>query len=85
MCVQSLSCVRLFETLWTVARWAPLSMGFPRQECWSGLLFPPAGGLPDLGIEPESPASPVLAGGFFTTESPGKSQELPRPLYQDKF
>ena len=84
MRVQLLSCVRLFETLWTVARWAPLSVGFPRQECWSGLPFSPAGGLPDLGIEPESPASPVLAGGFFTTEPPGKPQELPRPLYQDK-
>ena len=44
-------------------------MGFPRQECWSGLSFPPPGDLPDPGIEPMSPA---LAGGFFTTEPPGK-------------
>ena len=44
-------------------------MGFPRQEYWSGLLFPSPGDLPDPGIEP---ATPVLAGGFFTTEPPGK-------------
>ena len=53
----------------TVAHQAPLSMGFPRQEHWSGLLFPSPGGLPDPRIEPTSPA---LAGGFFTTEAPGK-------------
>ena len=44
-------------------------MGFPRQEYWSGLPFPPPGDLSDPGIEP---ASPTLAGGFFTTEPPGK-------------
>ena len=42
-------------------------MGFFRQECWNGLPFPPAGDLPDPGIEPASLASTVLAGGFFTT------------------
>ena len=42
-------------TSWTVARQVPLSMGFPRQEYWSGLPFPPPGDLPDPGIEPESP------------------------------
>ena len=47
----------------------PLSMGFPRQEYWSGLPFPSPGDLPDPGIDPVSPA---LAGGFFTTEPPGK-------------
>ena len=46
---------------------APLSMGFPRQEYWSGLPFPSPGDLPDPGIEPESLVSPALAGGFFTT------------------
>ena len=66
-----LSRVRLFATPWTVARQAPQSMRFPRQEYWSGLPFPPPD-LPDPGIEPVSPASPALAGGFFTTESPGK-------------
>ena len=50
---------------WTVAHQAPLSLGFPRQEDWSGLPCPPPGDLPDPGIEPESPA---LAGGFFTAE-----------------
>ena len=58
---------------WTVARQAPLSMGFPRQEYWSGLPFLSSGNLPDPGIEPMSPASPALAGRFFTTEPPGKS------------
>ena len=52
MCV-CVSCVRLFETSWTVAHQAPLSVGFPRQEYWSGLLFLSPGNLPDLGIEPQ--------------------------------
>ena len=50
----------------TVACQAPLSMGFSRQENWSGLPFPPPGDLPDLGIEPVSLTSPALADGFFT-------------------
>ena len=49
---KSLSHVRLFVTLWTVTRQAPLSMGVSRQECWSGLPFPPPGDLPHPGIEP---------------------------------
>ena len=48
-----------------------MSMGFPRQEYWSGLPFPSLGDLPDPGIK-LSLMSPVLAGGFFTTEPPGK-------------
>ena len=67
MYAQSLSCVRLFVTPWTVAHQAPLSMVFPRQEYWSGLPFSPPGDLPDPGIEPVSLMSPALAGGFFTT------------------
>ena len=47
-------------------------MGSHRQEYWSGLPLPPSGDLPDPGIEPKSPASPAVAGGFFTTEPPGK-------------
>ena len=47
-------------------------MGFPRQEYWSGLPFPPPGDLPDPGIKPMSLASPSLAGGFFTTTPSGK-------------
>ena len=56
-------------TPWTIACQAPLSMGFSRQEYWSGLPFPSPGDLLDAGIKPTSPA---LAGGFFTTEPPGK-------------
>ena len=59
-------------TPWTVALRAPLVMGFPRQEHRSGLPFPSPGDLPDPGIESESPVSPALAGGFFTTEPPRK-------------
>ena len=62
-----LSCLRLSVTPRTVARQVPLSMGFPRQEYWSGLPFPSSGDLLDPGIEPMSPASPTLAGRFFTT------------------
>ena len=61
-----------FVTPWTVTHQAPLSMGFPRQEYWSGLPFTSPGDLPDPGIKPESLTSPALAGGFFTTEAPGK-------------
>ena len=64
---QSLSLVWLFVTPWTVPHQAPLFMGFSREEYWSGLLFPLPGDLPDPGIEP---SSPVLVGGFFTTEPP---------------
>ena len=63
VCAQLLSPVRLFVTPWTVAHQAPLSMGFPRQEYWSGLLFPPPGNLSDSTIKPMSPA---LAGRLFT-------------------
>ena len=55
---------------WTAAHQASLCMGFPRQEYWSGLPFPLPGDLPYPGIEPASPESPALAGGFFITEPP---------------
>ena len=61
--------VRLCATPLTVARQAPLSMGFSRQEYWSGLLCLPSGDLPDSGIELVSLRSPALAGGFFTTST----------------
>ena len=69
---QLLSCVRLLVTPWAVAHQVPLSMGFSRQEYWSGLPFPPPGCLPNLGIELTSFVSPALADEFFTTEPPGK-------------
>jgi len=54
--VKSLSRVRLFATPWTIAYQASPSMGFSRQEYWSGLPFPSPGDLPDPGIKPRSPA-----------------------------
>ena len=66
-----LSCVQLFATPRTVAHQAALFMGFPRQGYWRGLLFPSPGDLPSPGIKP---ASPALAGGFFTAEPPRKPQ-----------
>ena len=60
-------------TPWTVALQTPLSMGFPRQEYWSQLLFPSPGDLSNPGIEPVSLVPPSLAGGFSTTELPGKT------------
>ena len=70
--VKSLSRVRLFATPQTVAYQAPLSMGFSKQECWSGLPFPSLGDLPNPGIRPRSPA---LQTDALPSEPPGK------PLY----
>ena len=67
MRAQWLSHVYLFATPQTIVRQAPLSMGFSRQEYWSGLPLPSPGDLPDPGNEPVSPA---LAGEFFTNEPP---------------
>ena len=59
-----------FETPWAcVAYQAPLSGGFPRQEQWSGLLFPSPGDLPNPGLKPITPA---LASGLFPSETPGE-------------
>ena len=71
MHAQSLSCVQLFATPWTVAHQAPLFMGFSRQEYWSGLSFPSPWDLPNPEIEL---ASHAWGGRFFTTVSPGKSK-----------
>ena len=57
---------------WTVAHQAPMSMGFSKQEYWSGLPFPPPGDLPDPGIKP---AVPALQADSLLLESPGKSPE----------
>ena len=71
MKVKSLSPVQLFATPWTVAYQSPPSMGFSRQEYWSGVPFPSPGDLPDPGIEPRSPAFQADA---LTSEPPGKPQ-----------
>ena len=68
--------VQLFAILWTVAHQAPLSMGFSRQEYWSGLSYPPPGDLPNPGIKPASLMSPALAGGFFTTRATWEAPQL---------
>jgi len=65
MHAQSLSGVQLFVASWTVVIQAPPSMGFSRQEYWSGFPCPPPGNISNPGIEPTTPASPALAGGFF--------------------
>ena len=80
---ESLSCVQLFATPWTVARQAPLCMGFPRQEYWIGLPFPSPVDLPGSGIKP---APPALADRCFTAEPAGKEAllvfyTLPFPLF----
>ena len=72
-CVRMLSHAPLFETPWIVAFQAPLSMGLPRQEYWSGLLFPSPADLPDPKIKLASLASPALAGRFFGTVPPGEA------------
>ena len=63
---QSLNRVQLYTIPQSVARQAPLSMKFSKQEYWSGLLFPTLQNLPNPGIKPMSPVTPVLAGRFFT-------------------
>ena len=62
-------CVQLFAALWAISCQASLSMGFSRQEYWTGLPSPTPEGLPDPGIEPASLKSPALAGKFFTTNA----------------
>ena len=69
MRVKLFSHAQLFETPRTVALGAPLSMGFSRQEYWSGLPGPPPGDLPNPGVKPASLTSPALAAGFFTTRA----------------
>ena len=72
-----LSCfshIQLCVTLWTVAHQAALSMGFSRQEHWSGLPCPPSGDLANPGIECRSLMPPALAGGFITTGTTFEAQ-----------
>ena len=77
-----------FATSWTVAYQILLSIGFPRQQYWSRLLFLTPGDLPNPGMEPASPASLALAGGFFTTEPLGKLSDginRPKNILSDTF
>ena len=71
VCVQAQSCLTLYSPV-NRSPQVLVSMGFSRQEYWSGLPFPLPGDLPDPGTEPTSFVSPVLEDGFFTTEQPGK-------------
>ena len=75
--MKSLRRIRLFVTLWRIAHQAPLSMGFSRQEYWSGLPFPSPGDLPDPGIEPRSP---TLQADALTSEPPGKLELKSSPI-----
>ena len=85
VCKRAWSFLTLFNSTDCGAHQAPLSMGFSRQEEWSGLPFPPSGDLPDPGTEPLSPMSPARAGGFFTTASPGKLLESMLRIYNELF
>ena len=88
MHAQSLSRVRFFETPWTVACQAPLSMGFSRQECWNGFPFPIPGDLPNRGIEALSPVPPTLTGGFLLLNKlrcPYKYSQRPNLTSEQQF
>ena len=77
MCLRAESLrVQLFATPWTVALQALLSMGFSRQEYWSGLQCSPPWGLPDPGIKPAPLRSPELAGRFLTASATSVSQSV---------
>ena len=75
--MKSFNLVQLFATLWTVAYKIPPSMGFSRQEYWSGLPFPSPGDLPDLGIEA---GSRTLQADALPSEPPGKPTWRPPSL-----
>ena len=77
---KTLSCVQLFASQWTAAYQVPPSIGFSRQEQWSGLPFPSPGDLPDPGIEPRSP---TLQADTLSSEPPGKNERVP-VCYQQK-
>ena len=79
VCAKSLNRGWFCAMLWAAACQAPLSMGFSRQEYWSGLPCPTPGDLPDPGIEPESLTYPALAGRFFTTGTTWEPKVLSLP------
>ena len=76
-CVLScFSCVQLFVTQWTIAHQAPLSLGFSRQEYWSGLPCPPPGDIPDPELKLAPFTSPAQAGRFFTASATWEPQRM---------
>ena len=77
--------VGLFATLWTIAHQVSLSIGFSRQEYWSGFPCPPAGDIPDPGIEPTSVNFPVFAGVIFTTSTTWEALFLCMSLVAQSF
>ena len=79
--VKLLSCVRLFATPRTIAYEVPPSMGFSRQEYWSGVPFPSPGDLPDRGIEPRSSTWQALQADALPSELPGKIPQILLPRY----
>ena len=82
MCMLSpCSHVWLFVTLWTVACQIPLSMGFSRQEYWSGLPWSPPGHLLNPGIKPSSLMCPALADGFFTNSATWEAPRCTKSAY----
>ena len=81
-CAKSVqSCLALCDPVDCITRQAPLSMGFSRQEYWSGLPCPSPGDLPHPGINPTSLTSPALAGGFFTTSTTWEATSLLFPSW----
>ena len=78
---ESVSCVWLFATPWTVACQTPLSMKFSKQEYWSGLPCPSPGDLPDPGIKPRSP---VLQADSLLPESPGKTKWMSKGKHKKR-
>ena len=81
------SCVQLFATPWTIAHQAPLTLGFSRQEYWSGLPRPPPGDLPNTRTEPAPLPTPAQADRFFTTNHLTRAKSIltdpPRERNQD--
>ena len=71
-------------TPWTVAHQAPLSLGFSRQEYWSGLPFPPPEDLTELRIKPTSPVSPALQANSLPDEPSGKPMEIAKREVEKK-
>ena len=74
VCAEQLQLCPILCDPWTIAHQLPLSMGFSRQEYWSGLPCPPPGDPPDLGVEPTSLMSPASPGWFFTTSAIWEAQ-----------